>query len=82
MRSECLAAGTCSSRAASTASASLSRVGDEHDAASRSCSAWENEVGGDVGCIGLVVGEHAISVGPASASMPMRPLSRRLAAAT
>ena len=80
--STCLVAATCGFSSASTASASSAESVTSTAAAIVSCSAWL--IRSAATCTGSAVASAriAISVGPASASMPMRPLSRRLAAAT
>ena len=57
MRSVCLVSGTWRASSASTASTSTSESVTSTDAAFGSCSAWRDEVGGDVHGVGGVVGE-------------------------
>ena len=79
-RSACLVAGTCRASSASTASASATESVTSTLAASGSCSAWL--IRSAATCAGSAVSSAriAISVGPASASMPTTPRSSRLAA--
>ena len=82
MRSQCLVAGTCTASSASTASASSTLVVTSTEAAITSCSAWLIRSEATNAASAVSSARIAISVGPASESMPMRPLSRRLAAVT
>jgi hypothetical protein len=77
-----LVAGTCRASSASTASTSSGAGVTSTEAASGSCSAWL--IRSAATCTGSAVASAriAISVGPASASMPTRPCSSRLAAVT
>ena len=76
--STCLVAATCGSSSFSTASASSTESVTSTAAASGSCSAWL--IRSAATCTGSAVSSAriAISVGPASASMPMRPLKQPL----
>lgn len=78
----CLVAATWGASSASVAAASSSESVTRTAAAIGSCSAWL--IRSAATCAGSAVASAriAISVGPASASIPMRPLRRRLAAAT
>ena len=60
----------------------LRGVGDEDGGGQRVVLGLADQVGGDVPGSAVASARTAISVGPASASMPMTPLSSRLAAAT
>ena len=82
IRSVCLVVATWASSSASTASASAGDVVTSTDAAAGSCSAWLMRSAAT--CTGSAVSSAriAISVVPASESMPMRPRSTRLAAVT
>ena len=80
MRSVCLVSGTWRASSASTASTSASDAVTSTDAAFGSCSAWEMRSAAT--CTGSAESSArtAISVVPASESMPISPRSSRLAA--
>ena len=80
IRSVWRVAWTCFSSSASTSSASRSLGVTSTLAASTSCSAWLIRSAATYAASALSSASTAISVGPASESMPMRPLSNRLAA--
>ena len=82
MRSVCLVAATRASSSFTTASASATESVTSTAAASGSCSAWLIRSAATITGSAVASATTMISVGPASASMPMTPLSRRLAAAT
>ena len=82
IRSTCLVAETCLSSSASTSSASRSEVVTRTAAASGSCSAWLIRSAATYAASAVSSARIAISVGPASESMPTRPLRSRLAVTT
>ena len=82
MRIECLVAATWTSRAEATSLASFGDVVTSTEAAITSCSAWLIRSAATTAASAVSSARIAISVGPASESIPMRPLSRRLAAVT
>src|SRR5450759_1087091 len=81
-RSACLVLATRVSRSASTARASSSESVTSTDAAIGSCSAWLTRSVATCAGSAPASARMAISVGPASASIPTTPRTTRLAAAT
>ena len=79
MRSTCRVADTCFSSSASTSSASVAEVVTRTAAAIGSCSAWLSRSAATYAASAVSSARIAISVGPASESMPTVPLSSRLA---
>ena len=79
MRAVCLVACTCLSSSASTSSASLGESVTRTAAASGSCSAWLTRSAATYDASAVSSARIAISVGPASESMPTWPLSSRFA---
>ena len=82
MRSECLVALTRIINSALTASANAALSVTRIAAAMTSCSAWLMRSAATSAAIALLSANIAISVGPASESIPITPRSARFAAAT
>ncbi len=82
MRSSCRWPRTWRSTSATTASASAADGVIRTEAAIGSCSACEIRSAATNDGVAVSSATIAISVGPASASMPTRPLTRRFAATT
>ena len=82
MRSACFVFATRTFSSAITSAASDSDVVTKTAAAMTSCSAWLIRSAATSAAIALSSAKIAISVGPASESIPIIPRSARLAAAT
>ena len=82
MRSACLVFATRTLSSAITSAASFSDVVTKTAAAITSCSAWLIRSAATSAASALSSAKIAISVGPASESIPIIPRSARLAAAT
>ena len=76
----CLVTDTCLSSSRSTSSARVSESVTRTDAASGSCSAWLTRSAATYAASAVSSARIAISVGPASESIPTMPLSSRFAA--
>ncbi len=81
-RSLCLVLATCTASSASTASASAGESVTSTEPEVGPCSAWLIRSAATSEASALSSARTAISVGPASESMPIRPANSRLAAAT